>query len=790
MRLIKLLILAFLVWGCSQTNNTTSNQASSNVSANASVEITRVKSSQSADSIWVQFKIMNALNKKEKWGAPDTSAFRIRELKINNPAKMVDIREYSGEIPQDIMISLMIDNSKTISYSDMEQIEDAVRLLIDSFPPNSIYVSFFNTETTESRLTNKDNFSQLKPFFTPTNQSKKLYKSIMQKFAELAFTEFPNVNSKDFNQQLLEVAKNDSVRKYLILLTDGREDIYQANYWQTVEQFDQLVKSVDANPAKKIEIRAIQFGNQKNIDDNDFRDFCVSGRRDDVKGDFYSVKNAAQIVNSFSAVQSELQPDYEFLLINEKGKIYSGQSLEIEIKIEKNGKIAYGKRNFAIGSPTGVIVTGNEDSAQNYLIGLAIGLILLLIIYFIFQVLIPLIKYKNFCNKNVIKYQPQANVSAQQCFYCGRPFEFGDEIVTKCSHIVHKKCWEKNDNKCPEYGLNCKTGSYYYNKENKLDPKNAPKYVKWIVWGMLGGVISWFLYFFTLSQCPTLGHSLIKGLVSLCYPNFNLEQHAEILFNFQAKIQGLLLSGIILGFILTFLFYNILEFRKKDFKIVSIIVLRAIVGALLGWIAFLLGSMLIILFKANTANLFVDWIPWLLFGSLMGLALSFKSEIEWKRGLIGGAIAVLFGFIILYSAIYLFVKFTILVTFLLYSAILGGTIAVAHGISQKYFLELSGKFKKREIAIHKWMSAVGGLNKVTIGKSINCVIQMNWDNVAEHEVYAELYIFNDRPHCRAVETGVFYENHKELPKGKAIPLVNGTKFEIGETIFTYVERDI
>jgi hypothetical protein len=461
----------------------------------------------------------------------------------------------------------------------------------------------------------------------------------------------------------------------------------------------------------------------------------------------------------------------------------------MEILIEKNGKVAYGKRSFTIGSPTQVIETGSIDSAQIYLIGLAIGLILLLITYFIFQVFIPLIKYKQFCKKYVIKYQPQANVSVQQCFYCGRPFEYNDEVVTKCPHIVHKRCWDKNGAKCPEFGMNCKTGSYYYNRENKLDPKNAPKYVSWIVWGMFGGIISWFLYFFTLNQFRTMFYPLITSLVSSCYPKFDIVQHAEIVVNFQSKIQGLLLSGIILGFVLTFLFCNIIEIRKKDFKVVSIIVLRSIFGSLLGWLAFLLGSVIIILFKANHANLFVDWIPWLLFGSLVGLALSFKSEIEWKKGLVGGAIAVLFGFIILYTAIYIFVKFTILVTFLFYSAILGGSIAVAHGISQKYFLELSGKFKKREIAIHKWMSAVGGLNRVTIGKSINCVIQMNWDPSVEHDTCAELYILNDRPHCRAVETGVFYENHRELPRGKSIPLVNGTKFEIGETIFTYVERD-
>ena len=87
------------------------------------------------------------------------------------------------------------------------------------------------------------------------------------------------------------------------------------------------------------------------------------------------------------------------------------------------------------------------------------------------------------------------------------------------------------------------------------------------------------------------------------------------------------------------------------------------------------------------------------------------------------------------------------------------------------------------------MSVTGGFNKVSIGKSVNCVLQMNWDNsegIGDRVV--ELYLKNDRPYCKVLDNGVTQQG-RTIPQGVEFVLVNGTEFSIGKTNFTYIEKD-
>ena len=88
------------------------------------------------------------------------------------------------------------------------------------------------------------------------------------------------------------------------------------------------------------------------------------------------------------------------------------------------------------------------------------------------------------------------------------------------------------------------------------------------------------------------------------------------------------------------------------------------------------------------------------------------------------------------------------------------------------------------------MSVTGGFNKVTIGRSIDCILEMNWDdagNIADKQV--EIYLENDRPYCRALSEGTRLPSGQILQKGQTILLNHGTEFTIGNTLFTYIEKD-
>jgi predicted component of type VI protein secretion system len=114
-------------------------------------------------------------------------------------------------------------------------------------------------------------------------------------------------------------------------------------------------------------------------------------------------------------------------------------------------------------------------------------------------------------------------------------------------------------------------------------------------------------------------------------------------------------------------------------------------------------------------------------------------------------------------------------------------------LSEKYFLVIQNGIRAgQRIPIHKWMSATGGGNKVSIGMTGECEIQMNWEksNKVAKE-HARLYIDHEKtlPMIKPMATGVVFNNGSELAVGKPYVLSNGDTFKIGDTIFQYVESE-
>ena len=128
-----------------------------------------------------------------------------------------------------------------------------------------------------------------------------------------------------------------------------------------------------------------------------------------------------------------------------------------------------------------------------------------------------------------------------------------------------------------------------------------------------------------------------------------------------------------------------------------------------------------------------------------------------------------------------------------YGGGLGASLVTVRALAEKYFLVIQNGVKAgQRIPIHKWMNATGGGNKVTIGMTGDCEIQMNWEksNKVAKE-HAQLYIDQPRsmPVIKPLANGVVYNTRAELPVGKASVLTNGDTFKIGDTIFKYEETD-
>ena len=164
--------------------------------------------------------------------------------------------------------------------------------------------------------------------------------------------------------------------------------------------------------------------------------------------------------------------------------------------------------------------------------------------------------------------------------------------------------------------------------------------------------------------------------------------------------------------------------------------------------------------------------------------------------MIGGVCSAIIGFLVLYFSSFTSSRYAwmnMLLDFVIYGGGLGASLITVRMLAEKYFLVIQNGVKAgQKIPIHKWMNATGGGNKVSIGMTGECEIQMNWEksNKVAKE-HAQLYIDHERflPMIKPLATGVIYNTRAELPVGKTSVLSNGDTFKIGDTIFLYIENE-
>ena len=779
------------------------------VSTGNTVSVVRLSKSDQADTLHVFLKILDPNGKKVFYNTLDNSNFLVKENgsidpnivpKVNSVKDIRDKRVISDQLS----MLFLIDRSESIPQEALQKQYKLIYDILNSDTKAKVYLSFMDDALTPSKLATKNHFYDdfLQEFEVQKGTQKYLYKAVMAKMEELSASPAVHYPEISHNEDL-----RDSTQKILFVLTDGKvnnEDGTsiggsQSSIW--VRELDSMALSMANSKKSYIPIYCIFMGNPEEIDSDselEMRALCSTTRNTDDKealtGKFYKVVSADELQTTLMGSLDSIAADYELVLLNPKGKYYDGTEHVLSITVQDNQhEAASGDMPYTFGSKIDPIRVPSDDSGQSnwsiILIGLGYGLVITTLIYLFLQYLLPWIQYKVFCKRYVVKYtgnKDGSSVEQQLCYHCKEPFEKGDIIVTKCEHVVHWECWKENRNRCPEYGAHsCRKGIHYYNQDKLSDHRNAPYFLMWLVYGMLAGLVSW--VFMRLFYSETLFSSLINGLLHLLRPADDMQGVSSLAF--VPKIQSMLLSGILLGFFITLFFSCLIEFRKKDFKVWGQLLLRSVVGAVLGFIAFLLGAVVIILLNKPANCLYTDWIPWALFAVGMAFVLSYNTDIKLQNALIGGLISVLVSFVVLFLGT--FAKDILsMFSYMIYAAGLGIAIAVVHHISEKYFLRVSGPVQERDIAIYKWMSVSGGFNHVTIGKSIDCILEMNWDdapNIADKQV--EIYLENDRPYCKALEDGTLLSNGQMLQQNQVILLSPGTEFTIGNSLFTYIEKD-
>ncbi len=663
----------------------------------------------------------------------------------------------------------------------LDNIKDHLIELSAVFNDSNLYVAFAYGDSI-SRSIPATEYVLDKHLVTVKQKHVFLYRAIVQKYDEMMSHQGVWANAKR-----------------MTLLTFSDSEVYDNNTNMPIDPdhytFEEEMAQRGNHPDPNMTVCYASMNTAKN--DPSSQDILILKRFCHMTNGIYMRPyNGNEFKNSILEAFS-ISPDAnEFIFENPDGKVYRGSFETLDVNIysqQTDSLIASFSTLINIGDFYNPIIVHGIASPVIMLIGIIIAIIIAGFIWIMLQYVVPYLHYKYFCHKYVLRYSGHnmglgANIVAESCYLCKEPFEVNDEIVVKCSHTMHKTCWDENGYHCTEYSDRCKHGSHYYNSKDLSDKRNAPFFTKWVLAGVVATTFAWMQFIFR-------SHRVTEWLVThLSLMLTGLEAgspEATTMFN-DNPISPLASFGFSCGLFMT-LAVALLSTKLVNVRhnFVSYIV-HALVAALLCFLTFLLTNVLVITTNMSNYAFLVEWIPWVISAGIIGVCGTHGTRVVLrKRLIIPCSIITIFATYLLwmfYSG-FMDYRLLLLMSFLVYGCGLMLCIAMVAPRSERYFLRVEGAVKEMDIAIYKWFRNNPDY-VVTIGKSVDCSLQLSWDIMGDvAPIHAEIRMQHNIPSIRAVENGVFVDG-KPIEVGHEVNLYHGTKFTIANTTFTYFEKDL
>lgn len=719
-------------------------------------------------------------------------------VQIPNDARTFSIVSSGQRIPQEYTFSVLVDLS--IPQSGKEQIYSAIEQLIYSAHDGSVFISFFGDDVSSSVVATRENYGALKEHFALTTENKFFYSALMAKLLEFGSPAQDSVQIKyqqnyEKNGTISLRALQNKEKNILIVFTEGSkrpsdEELMFFDIVNYQRNTSHLVPNVMA-------LYYTEEGTDITIEDT-FKGICepkdssmnvIEGRR----GKYLPSNNMQAVLQNFAQVVNDAMYDYSFSYQVSRNSSYS----RIVSYTAFWGGNAIGEGKYSIGTaeaPWPIRVEEASDVAVKVLYAIIITLITIFIFLLITKALVPFVRSKSFAMKYYRRYEAEENISRRICHYCKQDIQPGQMVVVKCRHIMHLHCWKQNGYKCAEYGQNCKTGIQSHLDWKSFFSMASLKESYQVISGIIAGFVSWIVY-------EIIGSHAFDGLSGLLINGFFEDESIPAFLHQDClnKASAFLAIGLFLGFFLSLIFRYNDEFKKKTFTIWLKLLGLSLLTSFIGMIAFALGANILCLILSAINTSYIPWycsLPaYLLFSISVSLSLTIKSTIPVKSAMIGGLLSSLIGFIVLYCSS----RFAstsgwvnMLLDFIIYGGGLGASLVTVRMLAEKYFLVIkNGVRAGQRIPIHKWMNSTGGANKVSIGMTGECEIQMNWEksNKVAKE-HAQLFIDYDKqlPMLKPM-ANILYNNRADLAVSRPVPLSNGDTFKIGDTIFQYEENE-
>lgn len=751
------------------------------------------------DSITLFFNLLDGQGKRVQ----DLTAGQLDELMAikegdelipSSRGRMKSITD--GErIPEEYTFSIMMD--LTIPRKERESICQAIEKLVESAPAGCVYLSTFGDVVSSSIPITKENLDKVKSMVLAADaKDQYLYGALYAKLAE--FSTAPG-NKENAVVKEMGYERNATIAKRAVLNRDKNILFVFAkgDGWPSFEELeyfdveDQQKDSTRVTPT----VYAFYYTHGSDLEmEQLLKAICEPGIEGH-QGVFKPASDMKQVVADFMDVVRNQMYDFSYTYRVDDDKVYMG--------VTKYSALWHGEMigtgEFMIGAvehPWPDRAADAKGSVIKYVVAIFAALLTILFFIFVMKVLVPLVRARAFRMKYYTKYVPEAGVNRRICYYCKQVLEEGQPIVAKCKHVMHVHCWKQNGYKCAEYGQNCKTGIQEHVVWKELLAWKSVKDCYQAIAGIFAGFVSWLLF-------ELAGRGIFGGISSVLVGMFYHVRKGmpDLTVECVAKTSAFLSIGLLLGFFLSLIFRLNDEYRRLSPGIVLKAFALSLLNAVVGMVTFGLGGCLLCVMLTSIQP--IAYIPWylslpayLLFSICVPLMLTVQSSIPLKSALLGGLGSALLGFAVLcFSGMtgYKWPWMNMLLDFIIYGGGLGASLVTVRMLAERYFLEIKNGVRAGQlIPIHKWMNATGGGNKVTIGMTGDCEIQMNWEksnNVAKE--HAQLYVDPERqlPMLLPLAPGVMYNNRAHLTVGRPAVLSNNDTFSIGDTIFMYVETE-
>ena len=756
------------------------------------------------DSVSLYFNILDS----EKRHNTDINAkemanfLNVRENEKDIPAKDMKVRELKG-IPSDFTFSVLVDLGLPVDGKKL--VYEAVERLVTTAPDSCVFLSFFGDNVSSTRLVTKKNIQDFKEEFDQSCVGKCFYSAVYAKLIEFASSQGEMSDSVkaqegyENNNSVNTRARQNRDKNMLLLFTDGygRPDDEPIDHWAVLDYQRDTIHHVPRVYAFYYTPGGAQLSSEDDVVLT-LKGICSPKYNDreafieDRQGKYMPVNNMELLFNEINRTMDDVMYDYVLTYKVSEGARYFGNThFEALWRGTSVGKVEY-----AIGSPENPWPVREETvggTVAKYLWALLVAFLTYLAFFFVVKILIPFFKSKRFEMKYYKSYVPEPNVKRLTCSFCRQDIRPGQKVVAKCRHIMHVGCWQQAGYHCTEYGQNCNTGIQEHVDLNNLFSKRSFKDCQQALSGIIAALVSWVC--FELMGRGGLFTGMAKGIANIV---FSEEARQTAIYNTCVdKVAAFLAIGFLLGFFLSLVFRHNDEYRDKNWKVWLKIVGLSLLSAVIGMAAFAMGGLILGLWQSSITSTTIPWycsLPaYILFSICLAISLTIKSSIPMKSALLGGLVAAVIGFFVLYfSSLASNSKewMSMLLNFIIYGGGLGASLVTVRMLAEKYFLVIKNGVKEGlRIPIHKWMG-VG--NKVTIGMAGDCEIQMNWEKgnkvAKEHAV---LFIDPERflPMLKPQATGILYNMRVDLPTSKAVVLSNGDTFCIGDTTFQYEETD-